>query len=633
MKTAVSVGSVVAATLIAAPALAQAPQDVSVRTEASAREVAAGDSFVVQVTALSGAGTPSPANPQLKIPAGVTAHGPTLSTRQQVSIVNGRIEQRQGVSATWSLVASKPGRYRIGPGSFSVGSARVAGETITIEVVPPGLGRPSPRSGWPHDPFGGGFPRLPGFPNLPNFPDLFNDNDDPSLDTLPPVPEEFKIDSVRDPLAFLNATVDKRRVVVGEQLTFRVIAYGGRGPFMENNPSEPPRGDFVGYPIVESSQGERPHLLAIGDDVWHAIKVREFALLPIRSGTLTIGSMKMSFEGRGYPSGGRRQGLVRTSQPVSVVVTEPPIQGRPAGYKIGDVGQFRLSASVDPREVTVGDATSVVVKLEGTGNLPYKLRTPGQHGTEWLEPTLTEKIDVNNGIVGGYRTFTYVVRVSRSGALDLGEISLPYWDPALSRYEVARASLGTLQVQDRPGAAAPAVQTSKPDPLSALIKPRKQLGAPPAPITYPTDQRWFWGLLLLAPLAVVLTGLGVRGGVALRRRLQARQQAHGTRIAGALNEARAALANDQAAAVGHAERAVFSAIEAKTGVKARAVLRTELESVLVAHGIHDELAAETRAYLDECDALRFTGVSEGASPGELVSRAETLVKRVRAGGK
>ena len=71
-----------------APA-ARAQGAVSLDTQVSDRRVEIGQSFQLQLTALVEAGQDMPQSPRLKLPPGFVAHGPSVSTQQQVTIVNG----------------------------------------------------------------------------------------------------------------------------------------------------------------------------------------------------------------------------------------------------------------------------------------------------------------------------------------------------------------------------------------------------------------------------------------------------------------------------------------------------------------------------------------------------------------
>lgn len=603
--------------VVAAPARAQ--QSATVRLDTSTRQVEAGEPFVVRLTALSEDGATAP---RLETPAGVLAHGPTVGTQQQVSIVNGRVERRQGITASWTVTAAQPGRYRIGPGSVTIGGARQQSQIVVVEVVAPGTAqraRPrDPFGGFPFDPFG--MPRLRGFP-------FDDDLDEPTLDDVPEAPEELRVDRARDPLAFLDARVDERQVVVGEQITYDVLAYGSRGPFREVNSSEPSRTDFVSYPLMEDAQLSRLQLVRLDDKLWHAARVRQLALFPIRTGDLTIGPMSMGFDGRGYPAGASHRGLMRQSQPITVRVVEPPLAGRPPGYKLGDVGRFRLTATVEPKTVEVGESVSVSARLEGTGSLPYTLRTPQQHGVEWLEPTVVDKIEAQDGRIGGFRQFTYVVRVNEPGDVKLGALTLPYWDPELRRYEIARAELGTVKVAGTRPAAPSRTPNEAPEALERLLTPRARLGAwARAPRPW-TEEPWFWAALVAPALSVVVAAGAARGGrrLAARLRSQREQQAGSpTRLLGEAEQK--VSAGEKAAAATLVERALFAQLEHRYALRARGMLRRELVPALVERGIATEIAEGTAELLEHCDALRFTGAATDAELSSLVPRARELVR-------
>ena len=182
-------------------------------------------------------------------------------------------------------------------------------------------------------------------------------------------------------------------MVVGEQVTLAIDAYGSRGPFREVSSTEPSHPDFLSFAIITDAHGEQHFRVPIGGTTWFAVKFREFALFPLHAGSLRIGAMDMGFEGRGYQTSSRHAGLRRSSEPIQISVVEPPIASRPPGYRVGDVGSYKLTATVEPRQVMAGDAVSIVVKLEGTGNLPHQLNTPQQRGIEWLEPTIVEDVE------------------------------------------------------------------------------------------------------------------------------------------------------------------------------------------------------------------------------------------------
>jgi hypothetical protein len=458
-------------------------------------------------------------------------------------------------------------------------------------------------------------------------------SDEDLLDLLPPYPKELEVGRALDPIAFVLAKVTPDEAVVGQQVTLSVYAYGSRGPFREVNTSEPSRPDFVSHPIIENSYGRHLHRVPIDGELWHALKIREVALFPIRSGELSIGSMRMGFDGRRYPSRGRHRGLVRESAPLQVTVRDPPLEGRPAGYRLGDVGRFSLSATVQPRTVTAGEAISVVVTLKGKGNLPFSLSTPQRKGVQWLKPNVVDDVEVSGKDVAGWRKFTYVVRLDQPGSIDLGQLELPYFDPWQSAYRVARTGLGTVEVV--PGANAASVDGAQEvDPLEVAMVPRAELGAGASPPWRPAGTPWFWGLLAFGPVSVVVARAGTALLSALRGRLRSRRAAPATIAAQALAESRqAAAAGDVATAASQAERALFTAVEGAVGLRARAVLREELSVRLTDAGIGRELAERITALLEAFDGVRFTGQSAEHAASDLVARAAELVSELGALGR
>ena len=119
-------------------------QSVQVRTQASSRSVEVGESFTVTFTALVDNPNPLPHSPSLRAPAGLSLHGPSVASQQQISLSAGKFIRRSGISATWTLEASKAGHYRIGPPTVEVSGQRASGDVVDVDVVPAGQGRPKP---------------------------------------------------------------------------------------------------------------------------------------------------------------------------------------------------------------------------------------------------------------------------------------------------------------------------------------------------------------------------------------------------------------------------------------------------------------------------------------------------------
>jgi hypothetical protein len=584
-----------------------------VQTNLSDEQAEVGDSVQVELSAMSDT-EDVPQNPKLELPPGFSVRGPNVSSSQQISFINGTFQRRRGITATWAIAASRPGRYVIGPASVQVGTGRLSGQKMQLDVVAEGALAQRRQK----NPFGsGGFDPFSLFPQFPKFPNLDDLSNQPLLNAPPQAPAEYLVDTAPDPIAFLKATITPIHAVVGQQMTLSVYAYGNRGAFEETYSAEPTRADFASHVVVDNSFRQQRFMVPIAGTEWTAVKLREVALFPLRAGTLVIGPMRMGFRGPRYPETKPLEGLVRYSQELRVTVAEPPVTGRPPGYEIGDVGKFSLTAEVDPRRAEVGGAIGVSIRLEGTGNLANRLRLPQRHGVEWLPPTTTEAITHNGSVVGGWRQFRYVVRLAEAGTVDLGEVVLPYYDAQVGQYDVARARLGSVTVD--PGAAsspaAPATSAAKAndaprDPFEGLGGPRRRLEPVASVPQRLTDYRLFWFLVAGGPIGVLALAGAARGGKRLATRLRARAESRATFVRKTIGEARSAAKNNDHAGVASAvERALYASIEEGLGIRARAVLRDKLNIELTRHGADHALAEETVKLLDLCETLKFGGTT------------------------
>jgi len=622
-----------AATALAVLAASPIASALEVKTAVSSQRVGLGETFVVQLVVMSdGQNGNSLADVRLPLPPGMTASAASRSPQSQVSIINGQMSQRVGVTLTWTVTATKVGSFKVGPPSATFGGERAQGNPIPVEVVAgsTGGGHRQMRRGFDpfnfFDPFGqGSSPFPPGF----NFKSPFDD--DPSEQQQPEeptYPEELRVDKAPDPIAFLRATITPNPVVVGQQVTLRVFAYGGRGQFSAENPNEPSHADFLTFDTGPDQV--KAYLVPVSGIRFIAAKLRELPMFPLHAGTLRAGNMKMGFAGRGYPPAPGGGALVRESNWVNLVVTEPPLSGRPAGYKIGDVGEYRIEATVEPRQILAGESISVVAKLSGIGNVPFKLQTPENRGVEWLEPALTEKMEAKDGIVQGSRTFSYVVRLSEPGKVELGELSLPYYDPKRHEYAIARANLGEIEVKPNPKAVKDKLEPKPNDRLAGVLRARDTLGPMPTLHDPLSDRPVFWATLLLAPFGVVFAGGALTVAQRTRAKLRERGASLSAQLESALRDAGELATRDTQASVAAVERAVFLAIELKLNFKARAILKSELETTLVARGLPSARAEALVSILQDCDTLRFVGASSGVEPSELVQRAASNAAEMRS---
>jgi hypothetical protein len=596
-----------------------AQNEASVSSSLQPNEVQVGEPFSVQLSVTTDAGGPSASDPRLTLPDGLRASPPSVSTQTQITFMNGRLSRRSGFTATWQVVATREGVYGVAAPSAAWNGRRVQGSALRVKVHAAGApGTPGPRRHGPStpnpfDPFGM-------FPRFPNFMDT------PETDTAEPgvqVDPEIAIDAPLDSKVFLRSVVDQRNPVVGEQVTLTVFIYQRMGMVEYTDAHEPSLPDFFRRELLQHNVEPETRRLTINGVGWLVKPIFKVALFPLRSGEIDIGPMQLTLSSRTLGL----QSAVRASQTIRLHVAEPPPAGRPVGYQLGDVGSYSLSATVDPRSTEVGGAVGVTIVLGGVGNVPNAVRVPITSTVEWLDPQVRESMEVENGKIRGSRTFTYVVRPKTAGTIDLGTVTLPYWNPDHKAYETARAALGKVQVADKAGALN-RDPTVTHDPWSPLGEPRGELRPFPRARDPFTDRPFYWFGLFGLPIAVVVGSLGSRGMKRMRSGLAARRAGAERGIDRALAEARdAKKRGDRMVVAAALDRALYLAIERATGLRARALLLEQVPHALEERQVPADLAAQAGQLLAALQAFRF--VPEGGpDAGAIIDQTAAVVRRL-----
>ena len=612
-------------------ASAQSAPQLQLRQSAST--VGVGDVVDVELSATSADTMPTDA--QMGAAQGFVVRGQTPSPSQTHININGTRMDRYTLTMTWALEAQRVGNFRIGPASVVVSGVRYTVQPITVSVVPAGQA-PRPRAPPPTFPPGMQSPfRFSPFDPWKGLLQGF-DNDDQGPSTSPAVPVDPKLslESPRGPFFFLHATVDKTSAVVGEQITYSVYQYvdvAERYEVDEEGVHDSTAPEFVKHPLVrEDQEAPRVGFASAGGRTWEVRLLRRWALFPLHTGDLTIGPMRLNVV---RPQSAA--GPARTAETLVVHVTEPPLAGRPPGYTLGDVGRFSLTTQVSPREIDEGGAIGVHVELSGTGNVPSAIATPAREGVEWLTPEVHGELGpTGHDAFGGKRIIDYVVRMRRAGTVDLGDLTLPYWDPDQRRYGVARASLGAVRVARSPSAASASADPAR-ETLPGLPAARDKLEGARGPRAHADDSPVFW----IAGIGVWPLALGAMvAGRAAGRRVLSAWQSRRASPAAELKERLAAAttacgSGDARTADAAIARALEAAALAHAGVNVRGAAGGEVVDRLERAGVARDAASSVANLLRECEVARFAPeAADIGSARDRWIRARGAIRGLETGG-
>lgn len=534
-----------------------------------------------------------------------------LSQRNAPGIDGGRAVIR----IHYTLRAKKLGAFLLGPGRVSTSDGEISTPLVKVQVVAAGTAPKPPKP--PPKPKHKGF-----FPDP--FDDLFADEDEFFKPPPPPPPEP----SVPiDPLArvdalptapserhtFVRVAVDDPHPVVGAPIVAKLFVYsqlGAPGVEVRKVPTVP---DFRIAQL--NTKGEKWKPIAIEGQAWNHGLASAWTLYPLRAGKLEIKSVEAVVTVDDPFSGRLVDEQPHAAPPVIVEAVEPPLEGRPAGYVIGDVASnLAVRAAVSPKKILDGHAV-IEVEMKGIGRIdPLRPLLATPPGVTWTSTDDDVRTVVRDLAIEGQRKLTFDARFDRTGDVDLGDVVVNVWDPSKKAYFSAHANLGHVQVDK-----AADKDAKGDDQLPALPPPREALGSIGSGSAI-VDSSVTWAIVGGAPILVLLAQLF---GNASRKRKAERA----SKEASPAEQARAAIAAARRGedVLPSLTRALDRAVEASTGVRARGLTRTELARALEGNERRDAIV---RAFGD-LESARFAGgsappVAAGAAP--LVDEVARLVE-------
>jgi len=592
-----------------APSAARAQVSVDIRMTADRTAVAVGESFSLQIRAdISGTQASDITLPDLSA-FRVTSR--RVSRPMQFTFGYGNQTQVVRSTIVYDLTLSpvNEGPAQIAPASIQAGGQTYRSDPITITV-------------------GAGTGTAPTNPSQTN--GLGQQN--------PTAPPDGRLDGAEyDETAFIRTTVSTAEPYIGQQVTVTVYLYV-RGS-IRSSPviqREPNADGFWVHDLLPASRTLEAQRQMVGGLQFNVYLLRRFAAFPLREGELEIGAMDVSFEtGSVFDIfNTRRSGAIRRQGvPIAVRPRSLPDAGRPSGDVF--VGDYQIDASLDRSAAATGDAVTLTARVEGVGNLrDVRLALPEQDGLRVLEPEVTDEVVAPNDVVGGSRTFAWLIVPEEPGEIRLPPLALQTFSPSSGRYARVTGPALTLT------AAGNAVETADDDldegsqtsttraPELGPVRTRSDLSRDP-----PTESLPIW-LISLFAFPPLIWLLAVVFGLA-RRRLdataerQAPKRAVRTAKKRLVTAAGHAKEGDARAFYGEVRKVIKDVLEARLGEAVGGYTHGELVKHLRERGMDEDLS---RRVVDELEGSEFAQYSaEGASPDEMVGcsqRVGALLERM-----
>ncbi|MEO0897009.1 MAG: BatD family protein, partial [Bacteroidota bacterium] len=260
--------------------------------------------------------------------------------------------------------------------------------------------------------------------------------------------------------------VSRKNVYQGEQITVTYKLYNQVQPYELELKKAPNYDGFwkenVKVPDspqkIEVYQGKQYRTRVIYQDI----------IFPQRSGKLTIDPLELSCVVQVQTQDRRRRRSIFDDffpsyqnypykfggSKVTIDVKALP-SNKPADFS-GVVGKLNMDVSVDKEASQTGDPITMRVKISGTGNM-RKLAEPAisfPPDFEVYDPNIKETNTRAGGILGGSKTYEYLVIPSNPGEFNIPPVTLSYFDPEKKRYQNISSSSYQLAITGDPIASA-----------------------------------------------------------------------------------------------------------------------------------------------------------------------------------
>ncbi len=566
------------------------------------RVVQAGEQFMISWTVNSGDGDfrEPPFTGFYKL------MGPQTSYSSSTQIINGKVSREVKYTYSYYIQAVKEGKYVIPPASVTVKNRSYSSDSIRIEVAGSSSSRQSAA--------------VPG--------------DDIS---------EAELEETGDDV-FVNLTVNKRNVFVGEPVSVTVklytrieisgineIKYPGFEGFLRTDLETPP---------LTSLKRE-----SINGTIYGTGVVQQFLLYPQFPGDVTIDPVQLSIlmrqkSGQSDPFFGDFFATYTTvpkailSKPVSIKVN--PLPGsKPADYS-GIVGRIAINATLDRDSVNMNDAINLKITLSGSGNLkianPPALKLPAD--LEVYDPKITDNL--KNGLNGtsGQKTFEYLLIPRHHGEFVIPPVTYSYFNSDARRYETITTpelKFHARKTSDPASGITVYGGVAKED-VKYLGKDIRFISSKPG-LLRKTDRlsasrKWFWPVYAFSLLLFFIVLFIRREHIRRNSDLSAVRNRKAGKVAGQRLRIAAHCLKEKKSDRFYEEilRALWGYLSDKLSIPVSELNRTRAVEALKMKGIPDQDAESLAAVIDLCEFARYAPSSSREEEEKIYNETARFIR-------
>jgi hypothetical protein len=456
-------------------------------------------------------------------------------------------------------------------------------------------------------------------------------------------------------LAFFKVFVPKKEVYVGEVFAVEFQVYIREGVANAENILQnfdayggcPLKAE--GVSVLKTAHAQRRRTRA-GNAIYN-VATLVTSLSPVKTGTLTIGSMDVNLTLQ-LPVGTRRRDIfdpfgmfqqveerrvTLTAGPETLAALPLPKENIPTNF-IGAVGSFSMTLSAGPTNVATGDPITVKIQISGRGAFD-SLALPEQNAwRDFKTYPPTTKVDTTDPLgLQGTKTFEQVVVPQSADIKALPPVSFSFFDPDRQRYCTLTQPGVPLVVRPGGSAPAPTVVTASraaqdlPPPTQDIVHIKPRLGAL-AQIGPPLVQRSWFLALQAVPVLAWLSALAWRKRTEMlannpRLRRQ-RQVAHIIRK-GLIELRQFAAENKSDDFFATLVRLLQEQLGERLDLPASAITEAVIEEHLRPRGVPETTLAPLRDLFQTCNLVRYAPMKSSQELAAVITRFEGVLRELQ----
>lgn len=355
--------------------------------------------------------------------------GPSRSTSQNVSVINGQRTRTYQLQFTFVLEANKAGEFTISPAKIQVDGKTYKSKPLKIEVI----GQ-----------------------------EKSQEKQQQNAESARESSTQSKTQNAQSDDLFVRILVNKSNVYREEPLVATIKLYSKLNISGLENIKFP---NFEGFYKQEIETQPLRHLEKenVNGEIYGTGILKKYLLFPQKTGNITIGPFevdcivqkKVKSQSRSifdnFFGSYKNVKMPLSSRPMQINVHTLP-SDKPLDFT-GGVGNYRMDASMNKQSVKTNEGVTLEINITGNGNLkvlePPRVNFPPD--LEVYDPKVSNNIKVTPSGASGTKTIEYLIIPRHAGEYNIPPVKMSYFDPAKDSYHTLQSQPLTLHVNKGEG--------------------------------------------------------------------------------------------------------------------------------------------------------------------------------------